>query len=234
MNYLSHFVFNHEICGLPEDAHFVAGVALPDLWPRFSRRKRIRWPALRAAVPADVDETRLQAGLLNHVAADARFHISRPFLTWVRQTKLALAPYDAHPAASEFLAHVAVELALDHHLVRAMPGRAERFYAALTAVDFDRLDARISRLGAVDAAGLAEELRAFVARRFAPRYAEPGALAAVLRYVLGLTRVDVDLPTAIFSAAIEAAIPLSQPDALWPALSPVESSPTDLGEENAE
>ena len=53
MNYLSHYVYNHEICGLPCEPYFVMGVALPDLWLRYSRSRRIRWRALESAVVTD-------------------------------------------------------------------------------------------------------------------------------------------------------------------------------------
>ncbi|GAF97361.1 unnamed protein product, partial [marine sediment metagenome] len=74
MNYLGHYVYNHAICGLDRQPDFVLGVALPDLWPRFSRKRRIRWQAVHAANVRDPQARQLRAGLLNHVAVDRRFH----------------------------------------------------------------------------------------------------------------------------------------------------------------
>jgi hypothetical protein len=51
MNYLGHYVFNHERCRLDAQPYFVMGVALPDLWPQFSGTRRIRWGAVRRSPP---------------------------------------------------------------------------------------------------------------------------------------------------------------------------------------
>ncbi len=70
MNYLSHFFFNHTVCGVEPEPYFAMGVLLPDLWLRFSRKRRIRWKAVRAASPTGARGQALRAGLLNHVELD--------------------------------------------------------------------------------------------------------------------------------------------------------------------
>ena len=53
MNYLGGYVFNHGVCQVVPEPHFEMGVALPDLWPRFSRGRRIRWECVRQGCRCD-------------------------------------------------------------------------------------------------------------------------------------------------------------------------------------
>ena len=127
-------------------------------------------------------------------------------------------PADSNaPFVLDFVAHVSVELALDHHLVRREPELAERFYTALQDCDAAIVEREAGQLGAVDASGLGDEVRAFVARRFAPRYRDEAVLTGVLQYILSLTRVPGPAPETL-GRAIAAAIAVVEPDALWVAL----------------
>jgi hypothetical protein len=223
LNYLGHFALNHNQRGLPESPYFVMGVALPDLWPRFSRRRRLHWPTVRDSRPETGPAADLQAGLLNHVAADGVFHSAAPFLQWQRAVREDLRSVGDEQTAADspividFVAHVAVELALDHHLVRRQPELAERFYAALQACDSAEVEREAGRLGAVDASGLGDEVRGFVERRFAPRYRDGDVLTDVLAYILSLTRAPSPSRTTL-GRAIAAAIEVVEPDRLWPAM----------------
>ncbi len=215
MNYLSHFVFNHEVCGHPVVPHFVLGVAIPDLWPRVSRRRRIHWPSVRASSPTHASGQALRAGLLNHVAADAAFHQSGSFLDW--QAELAAAqPRARHHAVRDFLAHVTLELALDHHLVHADPGLADRFYGVLAEADPSAAERHLADVGRVDARGLATHVGLFQERGFLRAYGERLALRAAMRFVLGMVRVELEpLPDDALDRVVDGAIALARPDAVW-------------------
>lgn len=226
MNYLAHFVYNHRVLGLPADPYFVAGVMLPDLWPRLSRRRRIRWPAVRTATPPPGPVRSLQAGLLNHVAADAAFHTCGAFLNWQRTVRRALSaggtasaargsPARSAPGSSlDFLAHLAVELSLDRSLLRDDAAAADCFYDALAACDAERIEIEISRLGEVDATGLAGELAGFLHRRFLDRFADPDALSAVVRFVFSLTAAPTP-PDTLIAEALDAADRCINPRSAW-------------------
>jgi hypothetical protein len=220
MNYLSHFHFNHRVCGLTPRPYFAMGVALPDLWPRFSRRRRIRWSTVRAASSLAPPAADLRAGLLNHAESDRRFHSAPTFLRWQSQVRARSGhgtahPGAAHPAVLDFLAHLAVELALDGHLLRAEPGLAREFYGVLAGCELAQVERLVAVVGAVDARGLANELEAFLARRFLECYTDRGALVAVMRFVVGLVGVRPGPPDGLLHAALEAAESVVEPAQIW-------------------
>ncbi len=217
MNYLSHFVFNHEVCGRPAEPYFALGCALPDLWLRYSRVHRIRWPALRAAAPTEPRDGQLRAGLLNHVAVDQRFHALPLFQEWQRRVRSRVA-HDGHPPVLlDFLAHAALELALDQRLLQADPTLVERFYGLLEMCDPDDVAARVGRLGRVRTDGLAAVIRAFFARRFLRHYRTVDGLVDVLRIILGLARIPPP-PDTLIVAILHSAARHADPAAVWHAL----------------
>lgn len=228
MNYLSHYVFNHDVCDLPPDPPFVMGVALPDLWPRFSRTRRIHWPSVRAATPAEPADAQLRAGLLNHVAADRAFHALPAFLTWQRETRGHARDDAAHPAVLDFVAHVAVELALDHRLVCADTELPHRFYADYDAVTPHEVEQRVGRLGRVDATGLADLIAGFRVRGFLHRYGTRAGLLDVLQRILRHTRIPAAPADDALARAVDCAATIADPAAVWSGLRNADSTITFL------
>lgn len=218
MNYLSHYVFNHDICDLPRDPPFVMGVALPDLWPRFSRTRRIHWPSVRAADPADRPDAQLRAGLLNHVSADRAFHALPAFLAWQRETRTHARDDAAHPAVLDFVAHVAVELALDHRLVCADADLPRRFYADYDEIAPREVEQRVGPLGRVDATGLGDLIARFRARGFLHQYDSRAGLCDVLHRILRHTRIPAAPAEESIARAVDCAAAISDPAAVWTAL----------------
>jgi hypothetical protein len=217
MNYLSHFVFNHDVCGLPVEPYFAIGVVLPDLWLRFSQGKRIRWKAVRAAQPAAARDQNLRAGLLNHVEVDRRFHSLPVFLRWQGGLKASANADGTHPALVDFLAHMAIELVLDHHLLLARPALADEFYGVVSACDPASVAERVGILGAVDTAGLDEVIRQFITRRFLRHYRTHAGLADVVRIVLSLARIPAP-PDRLVDDLLWRATQMVMPRAVWEAM----------------
>lgn len=230
MNYLSHFVLNHELRRLPREPYFVLGVALPDLWLRFSRRRRIRWKQVREFSPRDPAQAALRHGLLNHAEADRLFHALPLFLSWQRDLKLALGPSDAHPAMVDFLAHVALELALDHRLIERDPGVVDSFYRLVGAVDPQIMEPAVAALAGVDARGLGETVAGFVRRRFIRIYATHRGLCETIFVILELARFPQPPPRVVEQLVAEALVRAS-PSAVWAAWPAAASSaaPTAAG-----
>jgi hypothetical protein len=219
MNYLGHYAFNHEVSGLDPQPYFVMGVALPDLWSRLSRRRRIRWNAVRAAEPADSRSAGLRAGMLNHVAIDRRFHTLPVFIDWQRELHQRVSGDGTHPALLDFLVHIAVELTIDRVLVRETPQLADRFFDTLQQCDYGGVEERIGRIAAVNPRGLRELLRVFVGRRFLRNYARRDALLGVMRHILGLTSVRHTPPDRLLLDLLDAAHEQVDPRWIWEELS---------------
>ncbi len=224
MNYLSHYVWNHEVRGLPRAPYFAMGVALPDLWSRFSRKRRIRWAQVRAAAPTHEPSRALRAGLLNHVDADRRFHALPVFNQWLRTIKSTVrGAGTAHPALLDFLAHVALELALDRRLLERDESLAVRFYHDLSDADAPDTEQLSAGITGVDTRGLAQIVQAFLARRFVLRYRCDDGLCDILARVLRLTSVPIAAPADLLRDTVRAACELAEPDAVWRELAaPVE------------
>jgi hypothetical protein len=217
MNYLAHFVFNHDISGIAVEPHFVTGVALPDLWLRFSRRRRIRWRVVRGAQPDGVLETLLHAGLTNHADIDRRFHALPMFNRWIGDVQRHVDRDGVHSSMLEFLAHVAIELALDHHLVRRDAALVDRFYAQIGRADHAAVERAMPSLVGVDASGLAELLRGFVRRQFIRSYITRQGLVEVIYIVLTLAAFPMP-PVRTVQRLISNAIELAVPEQVWSAL----------------
>jgi hypothetical protein len=215
MNYLGHYVYNHVICGLEPQPHFVLGVVLPDLWPRFSRRRRIRWRAVRSASVSDPRVTQLRDGMLNHVAVDQRFHTLPSFVRWQRELKRRVAGSPPRSALFDFLAHVALELMLDHRLACERPRVAEEVYDRVGLCGFEFVERQVGLLGDVDARGLAHELRGFIRRRFLVRFTRRDTLLRVVDYILSLTNLRASAPSSTVCALLDASEKLVEPEVIW-------------------
>jgi hypothetical protein len=216
MNFISHFYFNHYVQDIPPTPHFVLGVTLPDLWPQLSRKRRLKWGMIEAQAPLGGRQGALRAGLLNHVAADRVFHVADCFVRWQRAVKREVAETtDVYHLLADFAAHLAVELALDHHLVRARPEVADQYYAVLGDACDARVEADVAAVGHVDASGLARLLGAFLRRRTFCGFADPEALYATARFVIGLTSLADRLTDGLVERAVDAAIRGVDPAQLW-------------------
>lgn len=221
MNYLSHYVFNHEICLVPRSPDFALGVALPDLWSRYSRRVRIQWRVVRSSVPRSAVQHDLQAGLLNHAEADRLFHALPLFVRWVRDVKQSGSGAEVHSAVLEFTAHVAIELALDHHLVVGRPGLVNEFYAALAASSLVDLEDSIAHVAGVTAPGLRGAVQAFLDRAYLHHYSGPAGVCRAIGGLLQLIRVDAP-SEALIRRMVDNAIERVDLDSLWEALRELE------------
>ena len=136
MNYLSHFYFNAS----GNDPQFHLGVALPDLMSACGRE----WRFHRQAVEFKINQNEnlaLWQGIKNHLEMDARFHqsdffkscynIIRPFLSD------RLSPYAQ--VRFFFIAHIGIEMLLDHVLLWQEPLLAKRFYQTLEKISAEKI-----------------------------------------------------------------------------------------------
>ncbi len=215
MNYLSHYHYNHAVCGRPALPYFVMGVALPDLWSRFSRRKRIRWKSVSAATPRDPVGAPLRAGLLNHIEADRWFHALPAFVRMQRSTRARVEMDSAGGGISDLLAHLAVELALDHALLRRIPALADEFYDRLAECDSDEVARSAGELGDVDTRGLDAVIDGFVSRRYLREYRRPDGLIEAMQLILSQTAFGGQVPRGWIERLVCEALRCADPDEIW-------------------
>lgn len=188
MNYFAHgraFV---------EDPFFLAGTALPDWMNIVDRRNRIR---SRAAVPllhdTDSEVAQLAAGVVRHHRDDGWFHETRPFAELSLQ--FTVQARDNLPGDEgfrpHFLGHILVEILLDAVLIERDPTQLKAYYAALDALDADRVRQAAERIAPRPIPDLARVVRMFSQERFLWDYLDDGKLLFRLNQVMR----RVSLPT---------------------------------------
>lgn len=132
MNYLSHFAINQKKQVSPQ---FHLGAALPDLMSAINRTLRFQENAVRAYIPHAHCQD-VWHGVLNHFEADAAFHGSSFFVSCYEPIR-ELLKENISPQKNIrpfFLAHIVVEILLDHVLSSNDTSLASRYYRNLERI----------------------------------------------------------------------------------------------------
>lgn len=143
MNFLSHFYFE-----LPNtNPYFVAGLAIPDLTTRFS--KRYNQIVKRAEIPAANDLAELHQGILAHYAADKKFHNSPVFLNQVSALiqEFLKQGLDRGKWRLSVLSHLAVEMMLDRQIYYHQKEICAQYYWVLERADIERIQHYFDHMG---------------------------------------------------------------------------------------
>ena len=190
MNFLSHHVLARQVApdALPL---FFAGNLVPD-WLGISREGALKKRHVEGKRGALADGVRL------HLAADQRFHSDPVFEALCGEAKALLRPLGLSRVF--FFAHVAVELAMDAHLLRSDPSHASDLFATLGQClpEIAPETARVLERDALpELAGVAER---FVAHRWILAYETDAGMARRLMQ-LG-QRVGIVTPEAEALAAL--------------------------------
>jgi len=215
MNYLSHYFLNHHVAGIEAQPGFVLGVALPDLWRRYSTTHRIRWKHVGSGPRDHAGDESIRLGLLNHAEADRRFHALPAFIEWQRDLKRRFDDRGLHSALLDFLTHVSIELTLDRQLIAQQPTLVDDFYAHMELSRAPDLDTRLAAITGTQTAGLHEIVALFLSRRFLAQYPDPRALAAIIQRLLTFIRHPVTAPTPLLLEMLDKTLAITQPERVW-------------------
>ncbi len=188
MNYLTHFYFNTlrpEYSSVSPDFHF--GVALPDILSVYDRSLRFH------AGPSDNFPADMWMGIQNHLQMDAFFHKSEFFKVSYEQIRQHLAvSIPAHlDIRPFFLAHVLVEILLDHYILNREPELARKFYTQLHQPDAKRLVKAMEEHFGKNLGGLSDLINKFLVTRFLEGYIELDHLIYPVNRMLMRTRQQV-------------------------------------------
>lgn len=147
MNFLSHYYFERK----NQDAYRVLGTVLPDLVKNAHKDWNFYPQKHEEDFLTDQKLISLLSGWKRHVAVDKLFHSSDFFYHHTTQLKqqLLLILEDS-PVRPSFLAHIGVELLLDHLLVVNGKIDINLFYKHLNEVDDAKLTTFLTRCGAAD------------------------------------------------------------------------------------
>ena len=185
MNYLTHYYFNTRQPALSSaSSEFHFGAALPDILSVYDRNLRFHPSAIRTT------QNELWHGILNHLEMDAFFHRSdffnnsyeeiRVILTQTVPEELNIRPF--------FLAHVLVEILLDHLLLVQSEDLGRRFYASIGSVDVQEMTRLLEAFFLRRLDGLEELINKFLVTRFLESYIDINNLIYPINRMLTRTR----------------------------------------------
>ncbi|TDG36665.1 hypothetical protein EZJ43_05110 [Pedobacter changchengzhani] len=137
MNFLSHFYFDR----FNSDANVVMGTVLPDLIKNASKDANLYPQKNEFLFKGNLAEENLLYGWKRHLAVDLFFHSSSFFFTKTAELKILIKPIVENTAIRpSFLAHIGLELLLDHLLVEQNLINVKNFYEKLSAVNNESLN----------------------------------------------------------------------------------------------
>lgn len=136
MNFLSHYYFDRA----SEDANVVMGTVLPDLIKNAAKEANLYPQKNEFLFKGNPDEENLLAGWKRHLAVDLFFHSSHFFLEKTTELKQLIKPIVENTSVRpSFLAHIGLELLLDHLLIEHNLIQVNHFYDKLNAVKKESL-----------------------------------------------------------------------------------------------
>ncbi|TZF82565.1 hypothetical protein FW774_13730 [Pedobacter sp. BS3] len=137
MNFLSHFYFDR-YCPHPER---VLGTVLPDLIKNANKSWIIHPNKHAEQLQADTALSLILRGWNRHLEVDKHFHNSTYFFSQTQLIKQAVLPVIGEsPVRPSFLAHITLELLLDHLLITKEIVDAGDFYNYLKQVEKTAID----------------------------------------------------------------------------------------------
>lgn len=169
------------------DPYFLAGTALPDWLNVVDRRLRVRSKQAAQFITAEDDTVaRLAAGVVQHHADDAWFHVTPAFaelsLDFARRVRESLPADDGF--RPHFLGHILVEILLDAELITQNPSGLEAYYAAMDSLDGERVASAVNTIAPRSAENLATFVGMFSRERFLFDYLDDGKLLFRLNQVM--------------------------------------------------
>lgn len=167
MNFLSHFYFER-FATHPER---VVGSLLPDLLKNFDKSYTFHPQRFEEQLFTHPLGVELSEGWYRHVEVDKLFHSSTYFIDHSHYLRKELDPVIADlPIRGTFLAHIAIELILDHLLIKHELVNVSRLYENLANVNRTVLKNYLITIGVPDVDGFLTFYDKFIAWRYIFEY----------------------------------------------------------------
>jgi acyl carrier protein phosphodiesterase len=180
MNFLSHYYFERDTT----DVDVIIGVVLPDFVKNAEKHCNL-YPAKEIhSFKDDPTQLSLYKGWKRHIKVDAIFHSSTFFTEQTQVLKQLLLPVMGDsPVKPFFLAHIGLELVLDHLLVINDDIKVELFYEALAASDKIALDKFLKNCGLQDTTAFFNFLNGFISGKYLFSYQKIENIAYALNRI---------------------------------------------------
>ncbi|SJN31820.1 hypothetical protein [Sphingobacterium sp. JB170] len=147
MNFLAHYYFERYAA----ESERVLGAILPDLLKNADKRYSFHPQRFEESLFAYPKTMWISEGWYRHVEIDKIFHSSTYFLEHCHVFRKVLEPVVDHlPIRASFLAHIAIELLLDHLLIQDELVNPVRLYDHLEQVNQPTIERYLNTIGEVD------------------------------------------------------------------------------------
>jgi acyl carrier protein phosphodiesterase len=167
MNFLSHYYFERK----NQDENMVIGTVLPDLVKNEHKDWNLYPQKNEALFIHDTSLNSLLKGWKKHLEVDKLFHSSSFFIDQMADLKKLLLPIlNDSPVRPSFLAHIGVELVLDHLLVTHNKINIDSFYDHLNKVDDKVLTDFLKKCGGTETDQFFKFLNGFRSSRYLLSY----------------------------------------------------------------
>ena len=169
MNFLSHYYFER----FAKDPEQVLGGLLPDLLKNVDKKYAINLSKFEDLVYSNSKYQAISEGWVGHLEVDKIFHSSDFFYSHTHSLRKHIETVvDDLPIRASFLAHIALELLLDHNLITHKILSVDRLYEYLGQVDRNSLRNYLKIFEIVDIAKFDNFYDKFVASRYIFKYEE--------------------------------------------------------------
>lgn len=180
MNFLSHFYFER----FHRDPEIVLGSVFPDLLKNAEPALHIHPYKHELSLLHNPKLKELYQGWQRHLEIDRHFHGAPFFYDHVHELKILLQPHvqqtDIRPS---FMAHVGLELLLDHLLLKQALVDDQHFYGYLEQVDRAAVKKFLNACGVPDTVRFFEFYDAFLKDRYVSTYRDLGQVARALNHI---------------------------------------------------
>jgi len=180
MNFLSHYYFERDTT----DVNVIIGVVLPDFVKNAEKSYNL-YPAKEIhSFKDDPSQLSLHKGWERHIKVDALFHSSAFFAEQTKILKQLLLPIMGDsPVKPFFLAHIGLELVLDHLLLINADVKVALFYDALAASDKVALNQFLQNCGLSDTTAFFNFLNNFISGKYLFSYQKMENIAYALNRI---------------------------------------------------
>ncbi|WP_316821530.1 hypothetical protein [Pedobacter gandavensis] len=163
MNFLSHYYFERH----NTDENIVIGVILPDLVKNAQKESNLYPQKEKHLFLKDPHQQSLLKGWERHLEVDRIFHNSDFFKVQTNALKQLILPAcENSPVKPFFLAHIGIELVLDHILTQKGMVNIDIFYQHLIKSDKEAIEAFLKNCGVTDTSVFLKFLENFINSRY--------------------------------------------------------------------
>jgi len=167
MNFLSHYYFERKEL----DSHLVIGIVLPDFIKNAHKDWNLNPQKEEHLFLDDSAETSILKGWNRHLEVDRLFHSSDFFTEQTAILKQCILPaLNSGPVKPFFLAHIGLELVLDHLLTVHGLVDINRFYDQLHQANSSALQSFLTKAGIADLDVFLQFLNSFISSKYLLSY----------------------------------------------------------------